>query len=258
MNKQSLLELYTQDQRIGIEYPNLRREVLPDIVRLVDISGQEEGTIIYSRLDETSIEQRITEQATYFESLGQGFEWKVYDYDTPVDLRRRLVEYGFELGDPEAIMVLDMARVPETLLAPVTQNVRQIATVAELAAVRQVEEAVWKEDQSEIIAYLTANVETGLDQMSIFAAYVEDVPACCGWIYYPPRSQFASLWGGSTVAAYRGQGLYKAVLSIRVQEAQQRGVKFLTVDASPMSRPILEKHGFEQIATAWACTWQVA
>jgi hypothetical protein len=28
------------------------------------------------------------------------------------------------------------------------------------------------------------------------------------------------------------------------------------VDASPMSRPILEKHGFQQIATAVACTWQ--
>jgi hypothetical protein len=44
---------------------------------------------------------------------------------------------------------------------------------------------------------------------------------------------------------------------VRLQEAKARGVKYLTVDASPMSRPILEKFGFEFIANTHACKWKV-
>ncbi|MFA5836820.1 MAG: hypothetical protein WC837_07690 [Bellilinea sp.] len=37
------------------------------------------------------------------------------------------------------------------------------------------------------------------DYLSIYVAYVADAPACAGWTYYPPGSQFASLWGSSTI-----------------------------------------------------------
>jgi hypothetical protein len=42
-----------------------------------------------------------------------------------------------------------------------------------------------------------------------------------------------------------------------LQEAPQRGYRFLTVDASPMSRPILEKMGFQLIALSWPCQWKI-
>jgi len=70
------------------------------------------------------------------------------------------------------------------------------------------------------------------------------------WVRFNPGSQFASLWGGSTLEQYRGQGHYTALMAVRAQEAARRGVRFLTVDASPMSRPILEKQGFRVIS--WA------
>ncbi|MCA9986957.1 MAG: GNAT family N-acetyltransferase, partial [Anaerolineales bacterium] len=75
---------------------------------------------------------------------------------------------------------------------------------------------------------------------------------------YPAGSQFASLWGGSTIERYRRQGLYTALLAARAQEARGRGVRYLTVDASPMSRPILEKLGFQFIAYSFPCKWQQA
>jgi hypothetical protein len=59
------------------------------------------------------------------------------------------------------------------------------------------------------------------------------------------------------VVAYRGQGLYTALLAIRAQEAISRHVEFLTVDASAMSRPILEKFGFIKIAESYPCKWQL-
>jgi GNAT superfamily N-acetyltransferase len=64
------------------------------------------------------------------------------------------------------------------------------------------------------------------------------------------------LWSLSTLAAYRGQGLYTALLAARAQESIQRGIRFLTVDASPMSRPILEKLGFQWLSTFYPRKWQ--
>jgi GNAT superfamily N-acetyltransferase len=65
--------------------------------------------------------------------------------------------------------------------------------------------------------------------------------------FYPGR-QFAELYGGSTVEEYRGRGLYSGLVRARAQEARARGVRFLAVDTSPMSRPILEKAGFTFLA----------
>jgi hypothetical protein len=40
-----------------------------------------------------------------------------------------------------------------------------------------------------------------------------------------------------------------------VQEARQRGYRYLTIDASPMSRPIVARHGFIQLTSAIQFGW---
>ena len=87
MNRSEIIALYNQDQRKDVEYPGMRREVTPSVVRHVDVSGTGEGSVIYSQLSEADAEGVIREQITYFENLGQGFEWKLYDYDQPPDLK---------------------------------------------------------------------------------------------------------------------------------------------------------------------------
>lgn len=76
-----MIALYDQDQRKDVEYPNTRREVAPNVVRHINTSGTGEGAIIYSQLNEATAEDAIREQVSYFESIGQDFEWKLYDYD---------------------------------------------------------------------------------------------------------------------------------------------------------------------------------
>ena len=75
-------------------------------------------------------------------------------------------------------------------------------------------------------------------------------------MYYYPKGQFAGLFGGSTRQEYRKQGLYTAMLAIRLQEAIQRGYGFLTVQASPMSQPILASHGFRVLTYACDYEWK--
>ena len=256
MNKSQLIALYDQDQRKDVEYPDMCHEVTPVVVRHVDTSGSSEGTVIYSQLNEANADHVIREQVDYFESLGQGFEWKVYDYDQPPDLKERLASVGFQVEEAEAIMVLSLEDAPAILWQPIQHTIQRITEPEKLSNVLTVQQQVWDEDFSWLDPYLGGTLRKYPEQMSVYVALVDGQPASAAWTYFPKHSQFASLWGGSTVSAFRKQGLYTALLAVRAQEARDRGVRFLTVDASGMSRPILEKFGFEMIAWSYPCKWE--
>ena len=257
MNKSQIIALYDQDQRKNVEYPDMRREVTPNVVRHIDTSDTREGTVIYSQLNEANAEDTISEQVSYFESIGQGFEWKLYDYDQPSDLKERLASCGFIIEEAEAIMVLDLEDAPEILWHPVLQNAQRILDSEKIPDVLTVEQQVWEEDFSWLGEYLGGTLSKYPEQMSVYVAYIDGQPASAAWTYFPKHSQFASLWGGSTVGSFRKQGLYTALLAVRAQEAKARQVRYLTVDASPMSRPILEKFGFEMMAYSYPCKWKL-
>jgi hypothetical protein len=253
MNKSQMIALYDQDQRMDVEYPNMRREVTPNVVRYINTLSTGEGAVVYSRLDETNVDEIIREQVSFFESIGQHFEWKVYDYDRPSDLKERLKSYGFIAEEAEAIMVLDLEDAPGLLWQPVSPKVQRITDSEKLSDVLTIQEQVWEEDFSSLRHYLQETLSNYPEQISVYVIYIDEQSASTAWIYFPKHSQFASLWGGSTLGSFRKQGLYTALLGVRAQEAQARQVRYLTVDASPMSRPILEKFGFEMIAYAYPC-----
>jgi GNAT superfamily N-acetyltransferase len=255
MDIDQIRALYDQDQRRDVEIAGMRREVVPPVVRYVSL-WDNSSAVLYSRLDEANADAVIQAQIGHFATLGHEFEWKCYSHDTPPDLLDRLKRHGLEAEEPEAIMVLDVANPPAALLQPVTLDIQRLPDAASLDAVQALEEAVWGEDRGWLATQLDNERAATPDLLSIYLGTADGQPVSAGWIRFDPRGQWAGLWGGSTLAAYRGRGFYTALLGVRLQEVRARGVRILTVDASPMSRPILEKHGFQQIATAVACTWQ--
>jgi GNAT superfamily N-acetyltransferase len=255
MTIEQIRALYDQDQRRDVAIAGMRREVVPPVVRYVSL-WDNSSAVLYAQLDAANADAAIQEQIGHFATLGHEFEWKCYSHDTPPDLPDRLRAAGFHPDEPEAVMVLDVANPPAALLQPLTLDIRRLTDPAGLADVQAIEEAVWAEDRGWLATQLRNEVRETPDLLSIYAGYAEGQPVSAGWVRFDPRGQWAGLWGGSTLAAYRGRGFYTALLAVRVQEARARGVRFLTVDAGPMSRPILEKHGFQQIATAIAYTWQ--
>lgn len=255
MDKAQLIALYDQDQRRDVEYPDMRREVMPLVVRHVDLTDHRQGFIVHSRLSAANADEAIREQVKYFESIGQDFEWKFYDYDQPADLLDRLRSHGLEVEESEAIMVLDLDAAPDVLWQPIVHEIEHITSPEDLPDVLAVEEEVWDDDFTWLGDYLGRALTNFPEQMSVYLARVDGKPVSSAWIYFPKHSRFASLWGGSTLRDYRGRGLYTALLAVRAQEARNRQVGFLTVDASDMSRPILEKFGFEVIAHSRPCKW---
>ena len=257
MQTDRLLSIYHQDQRLEVHFPDMRRDVLPRITRLVNVSGSGDGMIIHAQLSNLDVEQAIQAQILFFERIGQSFEWKVYDYDTPADLVERLAAVGFEVEDPESIMVLELDAANPLLLRSEFPDVRRLTNPAQVADVMAVEQVVWNEALEGLAVFLANCLRQNPAGVRIYAVYADGRPVSAAWALFPSKSVFATLWGGSTLAAYRGRGYYSTLLSVRAQEAWRRGVRFLAVDASPMSRPILEKHGFIKIAEATPCKWRV-
>jgi len=258
MNKAELLTLFTRDQRIEVAFPDMRREVQGNVIRQVSLTN-ESGFIVYSNLGENNVEQAIGEQIAFFERLGQSFEWKVYDYDRPADLKERLRKRGLEVGEPEALMVLDLDSHPDLLEAAVPEGIRRIQGPAEINLIDEIvalEEQVWGSDHRELGERLKRDLQTDPRQLSVWAAYQDGKIVSAAWTYFQASGSLASLWGGSTLSEYRQRGFYSGLLAARSQEALRRGFRFLTVDASEMSRTILQKFGFELLSFSTPCVWE--
>src|SRR5262249_35538429 len=76
-----------------------------------------------------------------------------------------------------------------------------------------------------------------------------------GWLRFQPGTQFAGLWGGATLSEWRGRGIYRALVARRGQLAAARGFRYLQVDASSDSAPILPRLGFQPTATTTPYIW---
>lgn len=254
MNAEQILALFDQEQRRDVEFSDVRREVTPTVVRQIGLYHPE-SAIIYSWLTPENVEVAIQTEIDYFGRLGHRVEWKVYAHDAPPDLKERLLAHGFEAEESEALVILDLKSSSPALWQPVTHEVRRITDPNKLSDLAIVHEGVWQDDFTALQERLANDLRQDPDHICVYAAYVEGLPASSAWIYFHQGSQFASLWGGSTLPAYRKRGLYSALLAARAQEAHRRGVRFLTVDASPMSRPILQSFGFQWLTTIYPCTW---
>lgn len=256
MNVTEILERFTRQQRIELSYPGMTREVDGPVIRLVS-QTEEDGFVIYSRLDDSTADLAIAAQIARFERLLQNFEWKHYDYDTPPDLLDRLRRHGFEIGEPEALVALDLSAAPPALATPVPASVVRVTDPAQIDLIVHLESAVWGEDHTALGEFLKHDFTAHPEAISLYLSYEGGRPASAAWTYFQAGSQFASLFGGATVPEFRGRGHYTRLLAVRAQEALARGVSVLTVDASPMSRPILEKHGFQFLSTTTPCLWHV-
>jgi GNAT superfamily N-acetyltransferase len=231
--------------------PGYRREETPHVVRYVSLHD-DKGFILWSNLSRADAEAVIGGEVTYFAAHRQEFEWKAFDYDQPGHLTVLLERAGVSVEDPEAVMVADWRLAPRSCEVGF-EAVREITTAAGIHALIRLEEAVWGRAFSDLEARLLRDKERSPESLRLYGVYDGARLTSAAWMYLEAGSPFASLWGGSTLPAYRGHGSYSALLAARGRQAVADGHPYLTVDAGPMSRPILERRGFTCLGLARAC-----
>lgn len=213
------------------------------------------GWVLYTHLDKSEVDASIEAVIDFFRTRGGEFEWKVYDHDTPSDIRDRLHAHGFVSEELESLLVLDLETAPPEFFQPPSIDVQRVFDRRQLADIGRVQAEVWGEPFDDLEEMLETELRESPDSLSVYAVYVDGHPASNAWIRYYPERSFAELYGGSTVERFRSRGIYRALVAARVQEARRRGVRFLAVDTSAMSRPILEKLGFVFLTHTQPFVW---
>jgi len=258
MESSQVLQLFDREMRsdppdIG---PAYRLERLAGATFYVGPSPDSgHNTIEHSALDEASADGCIDAVIARFRVLNHSAEWKVHSHDRPADLDARLLAKGFERGGRETLMVREVGEYRQAVLAPDGIELRRIADPAALADVVAVENEVWGEDNAWLGEALAGELTRDPESVAIFIAYAGPQPVSAGWIRFHGRRAFATLWGGSTLAAFRSRGIYRCLVETRAALARTRGTHYLAVEASADSRPILTRNGFRPLSVIDSYIW---
>ena len=189
------------------------------------------------------------------------FEWKSRGHDLPADLGDRLVAHGFEAEPVETVMIgeasLLAVDVPldETPEGPVVVRRIEPGPDAEGDVTRMLEaqESVFGTGRGPSVASSIAELESGGSEF--WVAEVGGTVVAGGRLTPVAGTEFAGVWGGSTLPDHRGRGIYRALVSARAASAMARGVRFIHSDCTDMSRPILERSGLRAVTTTTPYVW---
>ncbi|KYG03112.1 hypothetical protein BE21_53370 [Sorangium cellulosum] len=212
----------------------------------------------WSDLDEDTADGAIAEQVSYFARLARRFEWKTFGHDRPADLEARLRAAGLEAGDEEALLIGAVDEVAVTTAGaapPPGITVRCLDGGEPLDGIAALQAAVWGGDWGWLVAELRQERGADPGALSIHVAEAEGRVVCAAWARFHRGTEFASLWGGSTLEAWRRRGIYRSLVARRAAQARERGLRYLQVDASPDSRPILERMGLRVVSTTRPLVW---
>ena len=235
--------------------PGVRVERVDDVVRQTGGEHDWNG-ILWSDLDQDTADTAIAEQVRHFTSVGVEFEWKLYSHDRPDDLAARLHTAGFLPEPAETLMVAQVQDLPTDVSLPTGVRLRPVTDAADVDRVADVHEAAFGTDSTWLRHRLLAQLAENAGTVVAVLAMADDQPVCAARMELHPGTDFAGLWGGGTAPAWRGRGIYQALVAFRTRVAADRGYRYLQVDASDQSRPILRRHGFAALSTTTPYCYQ--
>ncbi|MET9732022.1 GNAT family N-acetyltransferase [Streptomyces sp. NPDC006458] len=228
--------------------PDARVERSGPVVRQVSSALGWNG-VLWSGLDAAGADAAIAEQVAYFSEFGHEFEWKAYGHDEPADLGRRLLAAGFTAGPEETVMVAEAAALDLDGPDPDGVRVVRVTDAAGVEQVAEVHEKAFGTDASRLRHRMLAQLAATPDTVLAVLALAGDEPVSSARMELVPGTDFAGLWGGGTVEAWRGRGIYRCLVAHRARAALDHGYRYLQVDASDQSRPILRRLGFAPLTT---------
>jgi GNAT superfamily N-acetyltransferase len=205
-------------------------------------------------LDGEQVDTLIARQVQVFAERGEPFEWKLHGHDRPADLPDRLRAAGLVPEDTETVVIGRVDAVAAEPSLPDGVVIREVGEPGDFARIAQLEESIWNEDHS-WVDDLDEERAADPEGLRIFVAEAGDLTVCAGWVRFPSGTEFVTFWGGATLPAWRGRGIYRALVAHRAKLAAERGRRYIEVDASDDSRPILERLGFVAVTTTTPYVW---
>ena len=220
------------------------------VLRFAGLTGG--GFVLYrdlGGLDGADLDALIERQVRFFAERGERFEWKLHGHDRPADLPDRLRAAGFVPEDQETVVIAPVAEVAGEPVLPDGVSLREVTGRRDFERIAAMEREVWQNDHDWLADMLEEERALDPNALTVVVAEAGETVVCAAWMRFEGETDFATLWGGATLPAWRRRGIYRATVAYRAGLAAERGYRFLEVDASDDSRPILERLGFVRVTT---------
>ncbi len=233
------------------EYPNSFGPLGPDSERL-DTGrytlclgpGSTWNTVQRQRFPLEELDEVLEEVRAALRERGRTYtQWEVGS-SAPLGLVDALLERGLTRDkDPYAVALVLRSEPPSSRPG---MTARQIESLEEFEAAMEVQ---WKafgsspEEIAEARSLLPKLFDEGTNLRH--AVWLDGDLVCTG--VASPTEHGLLLYGGATAERARGRGAYRALIRARWDDAVALGTPALITQGGSMSRPILERLGFERV-----------
>jgi GNAT superfamily N-acetyltransferase len=234
------------------EYPNSFGPLGPNSERIVTDRytlcmgpGKTWNTVQRQRMRADEVDAVLEEvRATLRERGRDKTQWEVGSSAEPPDLVVRLLERGLIRDKEPYAVALVLTHAPEP--PPPEIVARRIQTFDEYAAANAVQWKAFDMPAEEVEEARALLPKLWKETVGItHAVWLEGEIVAAGTA--APTEHGLLLYGGATLPRARGRGAYRALLRARWEDAQRNGTPALITQGGSMSRPILERLGFERV-----------
>jgi GNAT superfamily N-acetyltransferase len=243
------------DHYISQVPPPARRIIAPNFTLIFSPSSTASVTS-HLRTTVDKLDDTIAEVRRHLRDAGfTGNVWQITASSRPEGLGRLLAERGFVPATRppyEPRMTAMVLQTPPAITASEhAVEVRLVSNIEEFREVIRLAMEIFNESPEDAAGWFEAvpALWASHDGVSRYThvALLDGRPVGFGFAVVCGT---AVLLGGSGVLeSARGRGVYRALVAARWQEAARLGHSGLIIQAGAMSRPILERCGFEAVST---------
>ena len=234
------------------EYPNSFEPPAPgserietDRYTLCMGAGRDWNTVQRQRFAASEVDEVVAEVRGLLRERGRtSTQWEIGSAAEPAGLADLLLGRGVRWdSDPFAVALVLQAPPPA---APEGPEARAVATLEEYAKAVETQNLAFGMPPEQAAAHSDLLPARFHDPNRVMhAVWLDGRLVAAGSCALTPHGLL--LYGGATHPDARGRGAYRALIAARWQTAAARGTPALLTQGGSMSRPILERLGFQAV-----------
>jgi hypothetical protein len=208
-------------------------------------SGMSWNTVQRQRFRRDEVDEVLAEVRSLLRERGRmSTQWEIGSAAAPEGLVDLLLERGLVRDKEPYAVALVLTREPPP--APPEITARRVETLEEYAAANAVQWEAFGMPAEEVEEARARLADRWRDAVTVMhAAWLDGAIVGAGTAAHTGHGLL--LYGGATLPRVRGRGAYRALLAARWREAVDNGTPTLITQGGSMSRPILERLGFERV-----------
>lgn len=231
-----------------LDFPGVRAHATPQASHPLD------NLVGVSALTEANADAVIAQVRDFFAAREHTVGWCVNPSSTPGDLVSRLEAAGFAKVLEQAGQVL--THLGLAIKGNPAVTVRQATPEDRAALIRVYATAYPLPEELAAVWTDVLPLAAGGRHYLAFLAGVEG-PVAVASMFPFPKSTVAVMQGAATLNAYRGQGVYTALMAQRLADARAMGMEAAILQADrTTSAPICANLGFEEVCSIDLYAWR--